>query len=559
MTEPRKILIVDDNEAGRYVKKHILERAGYSIGEAREGFEALRALVATKPDLVLLDVNLPDISGIELCRKLRENQVNVGVLMTSAAVVDAAGRAGALESGADGYLIEPIDPNELVASVRALLRMGKAEQELRALNAALARKFADRTRELAEVTDTLAEERQNAARAQEALWHSQRLEAIGQLTGGIAHDFNNLLTVVLGNLEIAEQMLRGGAALEKSAPEKLLRHVRSSHRAANDCATIVRQLLVFARRDGLRQQIVDVNEAIARLEDFIQRSVGEPVAVEVSLDRRVASCKIDPAHLEAALLNLAINARDAMPQGGKFTIATRNVRIGGDAAIDLPGTPVPGDIVPGDYVAITVGDTGAGMDKDIVAHAFEPFFTTKDIGKGSGLGLSQVFGFVKQSNGYIAVESAPGEGARFGLFLPRAEDALAHPLQRITVAADLPRGKGTVLVVEDNDLVLDYVAAMAADLGYRVLRASTGSEALEVIHRGEAIDLLFTDVVMPHGMSGIDLALEVRRLRPEVKVLITSGYPGRAIGDKRGAEFMSLMKPYSTADLANRLHEALAG
>jgi len=553
VTERDKILIVDDNDAGRYVKRHILEQAGYTVSDASEGLEALRAIVGTKPDLVLLDVNLPDITGVELCRKLRENQVSIAVLMTSAAFVDAGDRVAALESGADSYLIEPIDPNELVASVRSLLRMVKAEKELRDANATLAANIASRTRELAEVTGTLAVERQNAARAEEALWHSQKLESLGRLTGGIAHDFNNLLTVVLGNLEIVENQLK-----RSQANEKLLRNLSSSRRAADDCANIVRQLLVFARRDGLRSEAIDINQSIAELEDFIRRSVGEQVTVEIALSPVAGVSQIDPAHLEAALLNLSINARDAMPEGGTLHIATALVTVRDGRAAGIPGIPLPDDIVAGDYVLIAVEDTGVGMSADVIDHAFEPFFTTKDVGKGSGLGLSQVFGFVKQSKGYVVLASTVGKGTKFGLYLPRVVDQAGQDKAAGGTSEEPERGSGTILVVEDNDLVLDYVVAMARELGYRVLPASSGSEALDVVQRGEKINLLFTDVVMPNGMSGIDLAKKVRILCPEVKVLITSGYSGDILSDNGGGEFMSIVKPYSTSELAKRLREAMA-
>jgi signal transduction histidine kinase len=553
MTKPGKVLVVDDDDAGRYVKRHILEQAGHSVTEAHEGFEALRIIVATKPDVVVLDVKLPDIKGTELCRKLRENGVGVCVLMTSAAFVDPADRVASLDSGADAYLIEPFDPNELVAAVSSLLRMARAEHSLRETNATLAQKITERTRELAAVATDLEIAKENSARAEEALWHTQKLEAIGRLTGGIAHDFNNLLTVVLGNLEILEHGLR-----DAPGNEKWLRHIRSSRRAASDCADIVRQMLVFARRDGMLLEAVDINKSVARLEDFIRRSLGEQITLEIALSPQPAVCKLDPMHFEAAVLNLAINARDAMPKGGSLRISVETRKVTPGRAIESAGTPFPADILPGDYVVITVVDTGIGMSPDIAAHVFEPFFTTKDIGKGSGLGLSQVFGFIKQSGGYIALDTAPAKGARFGLFFPASdEDAVTRAT--LDAVGALPRGSGTILVVEDNDLVLDYVVATTTELGYRVLRATSGKEALEVIERGEPINLLFTDVVMPNGMSGIDLAREVRQRRPDVKVLITSGYSNRVGGDGGDAEFMSLVKPYSSADLAKRLREALSG
>jgi signal transduction histidine kinase len=551
--QPGKILVVDDNDAGRYVKRRALEQAGHTVVEAREGFEALRIIVSAKPEVVVLDVKLPDIRGTELCRKLRENEVGICVLMTSAAFVDPTDRVAALDSGADSYLIEPFAPAELVASVRSLLRLSRAERSLRDVNETLAEKITERTRELAAVATDLELAKESSARAEEALWHTQKLEAIGRLTGGIAHDFNNLLTVVLGNLEILERGLH-----DVANNEKWLRHIRSSRRAANDCTDIVRQLLVFARRDGLRTEPIDVNKTVARLEDFIRRSVGEHVTVEIELSPSPAVCKIDPTHFEAALLNLAINARDAMPNGGQLRIAVETRSIGTGQSAGAATVPVPGDIVPGEYVVVSVADTGVGMGADIAARVFEPFFTTKDIGKGSGLGLSQVFGFVQQSRGSIALDTALGEGARFGLFLPLSDERAAAPATLDPVGA-LPLGSGTILVVEDNDLVLDYVVATTTELGYRVLRATSGKEALDVIERGEPIQLLFTDVVMPNGMSGIDLAREVRKRRPDVKVLITSGYSDRTEDDPGDTEFLSLVKPYSSADLARRLREALGG
>ena len=550
-TAPGKVLVVDDDDAGRYVKRRVLEQAGHAVTEAREGFDALRMIVADKPDVVVLDVKLPDIKGTELCRKLRENAVGVCVLMTSAAFVDPADRVAALESGADAYLIEPFDPTELVASVSALLRMARAEHDLRETNAVLAQKVAERTRELAAVATDLEIAKENSARAEEALWHTQKLEAIGRLTGGIAHDFNNLLTVILGNLEILERGLR-----DVPAGEKWLRHVRSGRRAATDCADIVRRLLVFARRDTMRAEAIDLNKSIARLEDFIRRSLGEQITLEIALGPQPVVCKLDPTHFDAALLNLAINARDAMPKGGSLRIGVKTLSIASGGAVDHAAAPLPADILPGNYVVVSIADTGSGMDPDIAAHIFEPFFTTKDIGKGSGLGLSQVFGFVKQSAGYIQFDTGPGRGTRFELFLPASDEdaAIRTPLDSVGA---LRRGSGTILVVEDNDLVLDYVVATTAELGYRVLRASSGREALDVIERGEPINLLFTDIVMPNGMSGIDLAREVRQRRPDVKVLITSGYSNWTADDHGDAEFMALVKPYTSADLAKRLREAL--
>jgi signal transduction histidine kinase len=552
VTESGKILVVDDNDAGRYVKQHILAQAGYDVSVAGSGLDTLRAVISIKPDIILLDVHLPDTSGVEVCRKIRDDRINVAILMTSAAFTEPADRAIALTGGADSYLIEPIDPNELLAAVAALLRMRRAEQELRLLNETLEQRIAERTHELALANDSLEIARKKAARAEEALWHSQKLEAIGQLTGGIAHDFNNLLTVVLGNLEMIEK----GIARIPGA-ERIFHYLQASRRAAQDCADLTRQLLVFARRNRLRLQIVDVNKSIEGVGNFIRRSVGEQIIFDTSLAPDLWSSQIDPTQLEAALLNLAVNARDAMPHGGTLHIVTNNVRIGSEAEHTADGPPRPPDIVGGDYVAISVIDTGTGMSDDVIDHAFEPFFTTKDVGKGSGLGLSQVFGFVRQSGGYIGLDSTVGEGTRFAIFLPRSEEKASGQTLSTGPTEDAPHGTGTVLVVEDNDLVLEYAVTLISDLGYHVLCATNGTEALDVIKRGEPVDLLFTDVVMPNGMSGIELAHEVQQLRPDVKVLITSGYAGRMAPAEGRTEFMSIAKPYRSAELAKRLHEVL--
>ena len=544
-----QILVVDDDEAGRYLKAHALRRCGYAVSEAALGQDALRMVQAAPPHLVLCDVKLPDISGLEVCRQIKEMPLNIVVLQTSAAFVGAHDRTVALQGGADSYLVEPIEAEELAAIVKALLRMRSAEMELRALNQVLEQKVAERTRELAETNRLLAEESAQRARVEEALRHAQKLDAIGQLTGGIAHDFNNLLTVVLGNLEMIE---RGFERPQPIAEEDILRLVAGGRRAAEHCERLTNQLLAFARRDALRPEIIDINETIRGFASFLQRSLGHVGTLELSLSPSLWPCRLDVSHLEAALLNLAVNARDAMEPGGTLTIATENVEIAAGA-----GGHFPDAVRPGRYVKLAITDTGAGMGKDVLAHAFEPFFTTKDIGKGSGLGLSQIYGFVKQSGGYVAVDSRVGVGTSFTLFLPRCDVEATAAAPRAG-AETAPRGSETVLVVEDNEMVLEVVREMIADLGYRVLHAADAATALAVIAGGGKIDLLFSDVMMPNGMSGIELAREARRRQPKLAVLITSGYLGDHANDgTRTGEFLSIDKPYSRVDLARHIREAL--
>jgi CheY-like chemotaxis protein len=547
------VLVVDDDDAGRYLKTHTLRRRGYRVSEAVSGAEALRIVRTQSPHLVLLDVKLPDMSGIEVCRQIKAMPVNVVILQTSAAFIGASDRTAALQGGADSYLIEPIEAEELAAVVSALLRMRSAEAELRGLNQALEQKVGERTQELIETNRRLAAESSERAKVEEALHHAQKLEAIGQLTGGIAHDFNNLLTVVLANFEMIERGLERPVPI---AAERILKLAASGRRAAEDCEHLTRQLLAFARRDATRQMIVDVNETIRPFEAFLQRSLGERITLKVALAPDAWSCRIDPSHLEASLLNLTVNARDAMPSGGTLTISTANVEI---AAGGPKGALVcfPDVIAPGQYLQLAVADTGIGMSPVVVGRAFEPFFTTKDIGKGSGLGLSQVYGFVKQSGGYIAVETARGAGSIFTLYLPRSDEA-AEDAARSDVAGAVPRGSETILVVEDNEMVLYAALEIIGEFGYRVLHATDAESALAILGRGETVDLLFTDVVMPKGMSGIELARAARRQHPGLPVLLASGYAATEMAESGFAgEFPAIAKPYRRAELAAKLRQAL--
>lgn len=549
-----KILVVDDDDGNRFFKSTVLRGAGYRVYEAASGEEGLSQVAREEPDVVLLDVRLPDMNGLEVCRIIKARHPATIVLQTSAARTDALDRTIALDGGADSYLVEPLEDAELIAVVRALLRLHKAERAFRSINETLEQRVAERTRELADANRRLAEEARERAKAEEALRHAEKLDAIGRLTGGVAHDFNNLLTVIVGNLDM---IARG---LTKSPPpvERLARLVNSAQRAAHDCGSLTSRLLAFARRDALRPEIVDINAVITQFMPLVKRAAGERVTVELSLAAELWTCCLDAKQLETALLNLIVNARDAMPEGGTIRISTSNLELPRSGAANDAGTRFPEEAASGAYVHISVADEGTGMSEEVLAHAFEPFFTTKDVGQGSGLGLSQVYGFIKQSEGYVGVESALGLGTQVGLFFPRASGGAKRLDFEENVATDLLRGAETILVVEDNETVLGFVAATLSELGYRVRLANDGRSALDVIEREPDIDLLFTDVVMPHRMSGIELAREVRRRRPEIKVLLTSGYSAyHAEAAVVPDEFRALAKPYRGGDLARRVREAL--
>jgi len=373
---------------------------------------------------------------------------------------------------------------------------------------------------------------------------AQKMEALGQLTGGVAHDFNNLLMVITGNLEIASELAGKVPGLERALSRASV--------AAEIGADLTQRLLTFARRQPLQPQPLDLNRLVLEMRDLLRRSLGEDIEIEIVSCADLWPTSADRGQLENAIINLAVNARDAMPDGGRLTIETANIHLDGDYARRNPG------IVPGEYVLLEVTDTGLGMEPHVVERAFEPFFTTKEVGRGSGLGLSMIYGFAKQSGGNVKIFSAPGHGTSVWLCLPKAElpaasaETEAGPLR-------LARNQETILVVEDNAAVRDVVVEQLTDLGYKVVAAQDGPSALRLLGEHQTIDLLFTDLVMPNGMSGRQLADEVRRRRPALPVLFTSGYP--SFGGKTaldvGSETPLLRKPYKKRELAERIRASL--
>jgi signal transduction histidine kinase len=546
------ILVVDDDDAGRYVKAHILASNGYEVSEAAFGHTAIDQVAASPPDLVLLDVQLPDINGIEVCQHIKAAFPQVAVLQTSSALTSAHDRAAALNGGADSYLIEPIEPDELVAVVKALLRMHKAEQELRQLNETLEARIAERAGALGEANRLIEVERANRRRAEEVLWHTQKLEAVGQLTGGVAHDFNNLLTIITGNLDMLQDVIAGTRKLPR---ERQLKLVAAAQNAVENGAHLTQQLLAFARRSVLDAETVDLNAVISGSEDFLRRALNETITLEVAYSPDLWPCFIDRVQFEAAILNLVVNARDAMPRGGELRIATGNVEISDPGGA---GGYAGRELKPGSYVYVCVADNGVGMSADVVQRAFEPFFTTKEVGQGTGLGLSQVYGFVTQSGGNVTIKSAPDVGTTLILYLPRSKaERRDHDLGAEPNAGPC-FGNETILVVEDNAELLEIAVTMIRDLGYKVLVAANGVEAIALLNGDKSIDLLFSDVVMPHGINGPDLASQARSIDKNLKVLLTSGYPGTNGAEAASNNFPILAKPYRRDDLARMLRAALA-
>ncbi len=373
---------------------------------------------------------------------------------------------------------------------------------------------------------------------EEKLHQSQKMESVGQLTGGVAHDFNNLLTVISGNLELIEDTKDIGRVRQFAA---------AARRATDRGAKLTAQLLAFSRRQKLSPKLVNANQLVLGFQGLIRQAVGEQCEIQLRTDDRLWLCNVDPSLLETALLNLALNGRDAMPDGGVLEIETQNVVVG-------ENTPGCG---PGSYVRLSVRDTGFGMPPEVRDRVFEPFFTTKEIGKGTGLGLSMVYGFVRQSGGHVTVESAAGAGTTVALYLPKAAqrgNAEVEPVQAPAISG----GSERILVVEDNEDLLEVTSAMLTTFGYQVFCARNGAEAIQIVESGQEFDLLFSDIVMPNGMSGVELARELKRRNEGVKILLTSGHAGNVLERHQAAgEFPIIDKPFRLSDLVRRLQSIL--
>lgn len=442
------------------------------------------------------------------------------------------------ERGLQGLAAEAavaLDNSSLAgAAQREIAERRRAEEALREVNATLEAQVAERTAKLRENEETLRQ--------------SQKMEAVGQLTGGVAHDFNNLLQVIIGNLDTIQRNLPDEAGRLRRAAAQALAGARRA-------AALTQRLLAFSRRQPLAPKPLDVNHLVTGLSDMVHRTLGETVSVESVLAAGLWQVEADANELEAAILNLAVNARDAMPGGGRLTIETANTHIDDAYAAMLP------ELTAGQYVLVCVSDTGVGMDESTIAKAFEPFFTTKPVGRGTGLGLSQVYGFVKQSGGHVKIYSEVGHGTAVKIYLPR----LTTPSDVAEAEEDTPEPEGgndeTVLVVEDDDDVRTYSVEILRELGYRVVEAHDGASALRLLERQARVDLLFTDVVLPGGMTGAQVAAQAEELRPGLKVLFTTGYARNAIIHHgrldKGVQLIT--KPFTSADLAAKVRDVLDG
>ena len=457
----------------------------------------------------------------------------------------------AIEAVMNATVLErPLHPASLISAVRAATRARarqrlaaeylaereRAERQLRDLAETLEQKVADRTRDLASANDRLTAEIAERERAEARLIQAQKMEAIGQLTGGVAHDFNNLLSVVVGSLDL---MLR------RCNDESVLKLARNALQAAERGANLTAQLLAFSRRQRLSPVALEINQVIEDMREMAARTIGPHVRIKTDLEPGMWRALADPTQLEVMLLNLAINSRDAMPGGGNLIIRTRNIP-------EVPAA-LASDLDPGEYVCISVHDDGPGMSPEVLAHAFEPFFTTKSHGKGTGLGLAQLYGFAKQSGGAARIESEVGKGTTVSIFLPRTHDHVEKEV--VSFHDGNAGGRAKILLVDDDSEVRTVTCDMIGELGYRIEAVATGEEALARV-RAERFDLLITDVLMP-GMNGVELARKIRALDMPLPILFSSGYADvQVFGDELVDEAV-LRKPFRIAEAARRIKAAL--
>jgi signal transduction histidine kinase len=539
----KRVLLADDNADMREYVRRLLMTQGYDVDLAEDGETALALARQAPPDLILTDVMMPKLDGFGVLRGIRSDVAlaSTPVLMLSARAGEEA-KVEALDAAADDYLAKPFAARELLARVNSNIQMAAVRRDAERMLREQARKLESLNSTLEQRVEAEVAER---FKVEEALRQAQKMEAIGQLTGGVAHDFNNLLTVIMGGLD----------TIRRSRPEDTARIQRAAEMAfvgTQRAAGLTNRLLAFSRRQPLAPRPLELNLLVRDMTELLHRTLGETVELETVLAPRLWAVEVDQNQLESAMLNLAVNARDAMPEGGKLTIETANT------ALDQSYFERDAEVIPGQYVVVSISDNGSGMSKDTLARAFEPFYTTKEVGRGTGLGLSMVYGFVKQSGGHVTLYSEEGHGTTVKLYFPRYNGKL-DPL-RDAPARPVPQASEgeVILVVEDSDDVRLYSASILRELGYRVLEASNADAALEIIRQAHRIDLLFTDVVLP-GKNGRALVEAAKAIRKKMPVLYTTGYSRNAIvhHGRLDPDIDLISKPFTFDQLATRVRDML--
>jgi signal transduction histidine kinase len=573
--QPINILLVDDRAENLLALAAMLEPLGYNLVKARSGQEALRYVLHEDFALILLDVQMPGMDGFETAELIRgrERSRHIPIIFLTAVNTSERHIFRGYLAGAVDYLLKPFVPEILLSKVAVFVDLHqktnqiqrqasvlaasvemleyqvqerqRTEAALRQAHDELEARVSERTANLAAANEALRAEIEERRRLEAQLLQAQKMESIGRLAGGVAHDFNNLLTAIKGYAELAL------AAVDD--PEQVRQDLSDISKATERATALTRQLLAFARRQIIDPRVIDLGELIRNIESMLQRLIGEDIDLEIRVGQAPERIKADPGQIEQLLINLVVNARDAMPDGGKLTIETASV------GLDAQGAPLQGgDAADSALVMLAVSDTGTGIAPEAREHLFEPFFTTKGPGKGTGLGLATCYGIISQHNGQISYTSEVGRGTTFNIFLPCAAEALdAYPTY--DEERTPPGGDEVILLVEDETSVRELTARILRQLGYTILEAANGEEALQRVTAGGPFpQLLLTDVIMPR-MSGRTLAEHLTRLHPELKVLFISGYSDHVVTKDRRLEagVALLQKPFSPAKLARKVRDVL--
>ncbi len=549
-----KILLLEDSDLDTELLGAVLDDLGhpYTIDRVMTEPDFTAAAASGRHHLILADYVLPTFDGLSALAIARAQCPGTPFVFVSGTLGEDVA-VEALKRGATDYVTKqrldrlPRTIMRALAEARAHAERERALQELRDLNATLEARVKARTSDLAAANAELHRQIAERERVEEALRQAQRLEAVGQLTSGVAHDFNNLLTVISGNIEF----------LERAIPdERSQRRLQMMRGAADRGARLTAQLLAFSRRQRLEPTPVELNQTVASMRDLLQSSIGGAVRIEMMLQADLWSALVDATQIELVILNLAINARDAMAVGGCLTIETANVTL--SQAPSRPEEPAPGE-----YVMLAVSDTGTGISPEVLARVFEPFFTTKAVDKGSGLGLAQVYGFVKQSGGGVRIDTRVGEGTSVRIYLPRAEPA--SPAREVTKpaidCADQRRtgDRPVVLVVDDDSAVREITTSILSENGYRIREAGSGLAALTALESDACVDLIVLDFAMP-GMNGAEAACEIRLRWPHLPVMFVTGYADTAAlmqAGEVGAERI-VQKPFQRGELERKAAAILA-